>query len=89
MNRLLSLLIGILISVNLSAQSQEDMKAFTDFMTPGPIRWPLTVLSFAHLHICTLKNPRQSLGFFLPLRLLKIEGSTHEEYPEFLHNSPY
>ena len=35
---LFSLLAGILISVNLSAQTQEEMKAFTDYMTPGPIQ---------------------------------------------------
>jgi Protein of unknown function (DUF1579) len=35
---LFSLLAGILFSVNLSAQSQEDMKAFMDYMTPGPIQ---------------------------------------------------
>jgi len=29
---------GILISNNLSAQSQEDMKAFADYMNPGPIQ---------------------------------------------------
>jgi hypothetical protein len=27
--------------------------------------------------------------FCLPSRLLKIEGSAHEEYPEFLYYRPY
>jgi Protein of unknown function (DUF1579) len=37
-NFLFFLLAGALISANLSAQSQEDMKAFMNYMTPGPIQ---------------------------------------------------
>jgi hypothetical protein len=33
-----SLLATILISARLSAQSQEEMKAYTEYMTPGPIQ---------------------------------------------------
>jgi Protein of unknown function (DUF1579) len=36
--RLLSLLAATLISARLSAQSQEEMKAYTAYMTPGPIQ---------------------------------------------------
>jgi len=35
---LFSLFTGILISVNLTAQTQEEMKAFTNYITPGPIQ---------------------------------------------------
>jgi hypothetical protein len=37
-NILFILLAGILCSANLSAQSQEDMKAFAEYMNPGPIQ---------------------------------------------------
>ena len=37
-NLLFILIAGILNSANLSAQSQEDMKAFMNYMTPGPIQ---------------------------------------------------
>jgi Protein of unknown function (DUF1579) len=37
-NFLFILLAGILFSASLSAQSQEDMKAFMNYMTPGPIQ---------------------------------------------------
>jgi hypothetical protein len=37
-NFLFILLAGILCSANLSAQSQEDMKAFAEYMNPGPIQ---------------------------------------------------
>ncbi len=36
--RLFSLLAVIFISAKLSAQTQEEMKAFMDYMTPGPIQ---------------------------------------------------
>ncbi|HEY2649746.1 MAG TPA: DUF1579 domain-containing protein [Puia sp.] len=38
MNFLITLISVLLISANLSAQSQEDMKAFMNYMTPGPIQ---------------------------------------------------
>ena len=37
-NLLFILLAGILNTAHLSAQSQEDMKAFMNYMTPGPIQ---------------------------------------------------
>ena len=38
MKLLFIVIAGALISVNLSAQSQDDMKAFMNYMTPGPIQ---------------------------------------------------
>jgi Protein of unknown function (DUF1579) len=51
---LFGLLAGILISSNLSAQSQEEMKAFMDYMTPGPIQQMMAKSAGAWTGIVTM-----------------------------------